>query len=99
MDANDDGFLYGVANLAGEVVGPTYAFLQGDVLFFGDQEFGVVAAELEVFHHDSGNLTVVLVLPEASVGRAFARGGTVTLLISRSRSSTSLGRALNFSFQ
>ena len=67
VDAHDDGFLHGVANLAGEVVGPAF--------------------------------TVVLVLPEASVGRVFARGGTVTLLISRSRSSTSLGRALNFSFQ
>ena len=45
-----------------------------------DQEFGVVAAELEVFHHGSGNLTVVLVLPEASVGRAFARGVEVLFL-------------------
>ena len=74
VDANDDGFLYGVANLASEVVGPAYAFFEGDVLFFGDQEFGIDASELEVFYNCSCNLAVVLVLPEASVGRAFARG-------------------------
>ncbi len=47
---------------------------QRDVFFFGNQELGVVASELEVFHHSSGNFTVVLVLAEASVGRAFTRG-------------------------
>ena len=62
------------ANLAGEFVGSAYAFLQGDVFLFGDQELGVVASELEVFHHGSGNFAVVLVLAEASVGRAFAGG-------------------------
>ena len=67
-----DGLLDGVANLAGEFVGSAYAFLQGDVFFFGDQELGAVASELEVFHYGSGNFAVVLVLAEASVGRAFA---------------------------
>ena len=33
-----------------------------------------VASELEVFQHGSGNFAVVLVLAEASVGRAFAGG-------------------------
>lgn len=47
---------------------------QRDVFFFGDQELGVVASELEVFHYGSGNFAVVLVLTEASVGRAFAGG-------------------------
>ena len=74
VDGDDDGLLDGVANLAGEYVGSTYAFLQGDVFFFVDQELGVVAPELEVFHHGSGNFAVVLVLAEASVGRAFAGG-------------------------
>ena len=74
VDGDDDGLLDGVAYLAGELVGSAYAFLQGDVFFFGDQELGVVASELEVFHHSSGNFAVVLVLAEASVGRAFAGG-------------------------
>jgi hypothetical protein len=74
VDGDDDGLLDGVANLARELVGSAYAFLQGDVFHFGDQELGVVASELEVFHHGSGNFSVVLVLKEASVGRAFARG-------------------------
>ena len=43
-----DGLLDGVANLAGEFVGSAYAFLQGDVFFFGDQELGVVASEPEM---------------------------------------------------
>ena len=63
-----------MANLAGKLVGSAHAFLQGDVFFFGDQELGAVASELEVFHHGSGNFAVVLVLAEASVGRAFAGG-------------------------
>ena len=74
VDGDDDGLLDGVDNLAGEFVGSAYAFLQGDVFFFGDQELGVVAFEQEVFHHGSGNFAVVLVLAEASVGRAFAGG-------------------------
>ena len=74
MDAHDDGFLYGVANLAGDFVCPAHAFFQGNVVAFGDQEFGIDASELEVLYDCSGNLAVVLVLPEASVGRAFARG-------------------------
>ena len=60
-------------------VGASYEFFQGDVVVFGDQEFRINASELEVFHHGSGNLTVVLVLPEASVGRAFASGQPVVL--------------------
>ena len=55
VDAHDDGFLHGVANLAGNLVGPVYAFFEGDVLHFGDQGFGVIAAQLEVFHHGFGN--------------------------------------------
>ena len=43
-----DGLLDGVADLAGEFVGSTHAFFQGDVFFFGDQELGAVASELEV---------------------------------------------------
>ena len=74
MDAHDDGFLYGVANLAGDFVCPAHAFFQGNVVAFGDQEFDIDASELEVLYDCSGNLAVVLVLPEASVGRAFARG-------------------------
>ena len=69
-----------VAYLAGEFVGSAHAFLQGDVFLFGDQELGVVASELEVFHYGSGNLTVVLLLAEASVGRAFT-GGVVPVTV------------------
>ena len=69
-----DGLLDGVAYLAGEFVGSAYAFLQGDVFLFGDQEFCVVASHLEVFHYGFGNFALVLVLAEASVGRAFAGG-------------------------
>ena len=72
VDGDDDGLLNGMANLTGDSVGSAYAFLQGDVFLFGDQELGVVTSELEVFHHGSGNFAVVLVLAEASVGRAFA---------------------------
>ncbi len=68
------GFVEAGGQFVGELVGSAYAFLQGDVFFFGDQELGVVASELEVFHHGSGNFAVVLVLAEASVGRAFAGG-------------------------
>lgn len=63
-----------MVNLAGEFIGSAHAFLQGDVFFFGNQELGVVTSHYEVFYHCSGNFTVVLVLPEASVGRAFAGG-------------------------
>ena len=44
------------------------------VILFWNQEFGVIAAALEVLHYGSGDFTVVLVLPEASVRRAFASG-------------------------
>ena len=74
MDGDDNGLLDGVAYLAEEFVGSEHAFLQGYVFFFGDQELGAVASELEVFHYGSGNFAVVLVLAEASVGRAFAGG-------------------------
>lgn len=74
VDAHDDGLLDGPSNLAGDFVGPAHAFLQGDVFLFWNQEFGVIAAALEVLHYGSGDFTVVLVLPEASVRRAFASG-------------------------
>lgn len=48
VDGDDNSLLDGLANLAGEFVGSAYAFLQGDVFFFGDQELGVVASEPEM---------------------------------------------------
>ncbi len=74
VDGYQESLLHGPSNLAGDFVGPAHAFLQGNVFLFGNQEFGVIAAALEVFHYGSGDFTVVLVLPEASVRRAFARG-------------------------
>ncbi len=39
VDGDDDNLLERMANLAGEFVGSAHAFLQGDVFFFGDQEW------------------------------------------------------------
>lgn len=74
VDGCQQCLLHGPSNLAGDIVGPAHAFLQGDVFLFGNQEFGIIATAPEVLHYGAGNFTVVLILPEASVRRAFARG-------------------------
>lgn len=72
MDRNQPG-IAGAEKQTG-LIDATAALFKGKVLFFWNQEFCIDASELEVFHHGSGNFAVVLVLTEASVGRAFAGG-------------------------
>lgn len=74
VNGDEDGVLDRPADLTGKLVGPPDTLLQGDILLFRHQQLGIVATKLEVFHDGAGNPTVVLVLPETSVRRAFARG-------------------------
>lgn len=63
-----------MADLASDFVYTPAALLQGDILHFWNHQFGIIAAQFEMLNNSCSNLTVVLVLPEASAGRAFARG-------------------------
>ena len=74
VDGYQKGLLDGMTYLAGNPVGPAYSFFEGDVVFLGYEQFGIIATQLEVFDHSAGYLSVVLVLAETSVRRAFARG-------------------------
>lgn len=74
VDADDKGVVGLVAVADGYTVDASAAFLQGDVLIFGHDKGGIVATTLQMLHDGASNQAVVLVLPEASVGRAFARG-------------------------
>lgn len=67
------------ADVVGSELGAAFvdtanALRERDVVFFGDEEFGVVAAVLEVEGDGGGNLSRVEVFAEATVRRALARG-------------------------
>lgn len=74
MDSDDEGIVRFVPVADGYSVDAPAAFLQGDVFLFGYDEGCIVATELEMLDDGAGDDTVVLVRPEASVRRAFARG-------------------------
>ena len=74
VDGYQEGFLDRMPYLAGDAVGPAHPFFKGDIALLWDEEFGIVAAQLEVFDYSAGYLTVVLVFAESSIRRAFARG-------------------------
>ena len=67
------------ADVVGSELGAAFvdtanALRERDVVFFGDEEFGVVAAVLEVEGNGRRDLTIVKVFTEAAVRRALARG-------------------------
>lgn len=62
------------AELGAAFVGATHALRERDVVFIGDEEFGIVAAVLEVEGDGGGNLPIVEVFTEATVRRTLARG-------------------------
>ena len=67
------------ADVVGSELGAAFvdtanALRERDVVFFGDEEFGVVAAVLEVEGDGRRDLTIVKVFTEAAVRRALARG-------------------------
>lgn len=74
MNTHHQGVINRFVNLAGYLIHSTAALFKGNVLFFWNQEFCIDASELDVFHYGSGNFAVLLVLAEASIGRAYAGG-------------------------
>lgn len=62
------------AELGAAFVGATHALRERDVVFIGDEEFGVVAAVLEVEGDGRRDLPIVKVFTEATVRRTLARG-------------------------
>lgn len=67
------------ADVVGSELGAAFvdtanALRERDVVFFGDEELGVVAAVLEVESNGRRDLTSVKVFTEAAVRRALARG-------------------------
>lgn len=74
VDADNEGVVGFVTVADGHTVDAPAAFLQGYVLLLGHDERCVVTTALQMLHDGASNQAVVLVLPEASVGRAFARG-------------------------
>lgn len=74
VGADDEGVVRFMPVSDGHAVDTAAPFLQGDVLLLGHDERCIVASELEMLDDGSGNQAVVLVLPEASVRRAFAKG-------------------------
>ena len=73
-DEEDVGFAVGGA----VDVGAADAFLQGDVVFFGNQEFGVVAFVFQFSDHLSCDFSGVGVFEDFTVWGAFA-GGVVAV--------------------
>lgn len=69
----DEADIFG-AELGAAFVDTANALRERDVVFFGDEEFGVVAAVLEVEGDEGGNLPIVKVFTEATVRRTLARG-------------------------
>ena len=61
------------SELGAAFVDTAHALREWDVVFFGDEEFGVVAAVLEVEGDGGGDLPRVKVFAEAAVGAALAR--------------------------
>ena len=74
VDADDEGVVGFVTVADGHTVDTSAAFLQGYVLLLGHDERCVVTTALEMLNDGASNQAVVLVLPEASVRRAFAGG-------------------------
>ena len=74
LDADDEGVVGFVTVTDGHTVDAPAAFFQGYVLLLGHDEGCVVTTALEMLDDCASNQAVVLVLPEASVRRAFARG-------------------------
>lgn len=74
VDADDEGVVGFVTVTDGHTVDAPAAFLQRDVLLLGHDERRVVTTALEMLHDGASNQAVVLILPEASVRRAFAKG-------------------------
>ena len=74
VDADDEGVVRFVSVADGHTVDAPAAFLQGYVLLLGHDERCVVTTALQMLHDGASNQAVVLVLPEASVRRAFAWG-------------------------
>ena len=67
------------ADVVGSKLGAAFvdtanALRERDVVFFGDEEFGVVAAVLEVEGDGGRDLPIVKVFTEATVRRTLARG-------------------------
>jgi hypothetical protein len=74
VDADDEGVVGFVTVADGHTIDAPAASLQGDVLLLGHDERCIVTTALEMLDDCASNQAVVLVLPEASVRRAFARG-------------------------
>ena len=72
--AYKDSILHRSSYLTSKLVGPVDTLLKGDVVFFRDKQLCIVTSALKVHNNCSGYFTVVLVLPEATIRRAFARG-------------------------
>lgn len=72
MDGDDTDIVG--AKLGAAFVDTAHALRERDVVFFGDEEFGVVAAVLEVEGDEDGNLPIAKVFTEATVRRTLARG-------------------------
>ena len=62
------------AKLAAPGIDALNAGAEGDVVFFGNKEGGVVAGESELFCYRCRDVAVEAVFQEAAVGAAFARG-------------------------
>ena len=73
VDADNEGVVGFVTVADGHTVDAPAAFLQAYVLLLGHDEVGIVATALQKLHNGTTKQTIVLVLPEASVWRAFAR--------------------------
>lgn len=73
VDTHHEGIVGFVPVPDSDAVDASAAFLQGDIFFFRNDQRCVIAPALQVFHDGAGNQSVVSILPEASVRRAFAR--------------------------
>jgi len=73
VDTHYKGVVGFVAVADSDAVDSPAAFLQGDILILRNDQRGVIPPALQMLHDGAGNQTVVSILPEASVRRAFAR--------------------------
>ena len=81
VDADEDGVGGRMTEPTGLLIGATDALFQGNVLEFGDKELRIIAPVLQVRYDGVGDLTVVLIFAEMSVGRALARGFTAVAVV------------------
>ena len=82
MDTDDEGVVGFVTVANGYTIDAPAPFFEGDVFLLGYDEGCNVASELEMLDDAASNQAVVLVLPEASVRRAFAWGSGPVAVIS-----------------